>query len=386
MADVRPFRAVRYTPAAGRIADLVAPAYDIIPASEVPAYQALSPHNVIRLIRPGDDYEGAAATLRAWLESGILEREPDPLMYVHEVEFEGTVRTDLLAVLRLEPRSAGVVLPHEKTHHGPKVDRLNLLRATRASLEPLWFLYDGAGSRLPALIESQRARDPLHVLEFAGNRHRLWRVEDREWMAAVSAELAPRQVLIADGHHRYETTLAFSEELGGGPEASSRFTLALLTDLDHPGLRLLATHRVLKRGIAVTGGEEVDGLARLLERVGPDGSGSMVVGTYREGRYQVFELEGEVAVVELHRQVIDNILGRRSAEESLEYTRDPAEAVRWVDEGRGVAAFLFAGPHPRAVLKLAAAGFDFPQKSTYFYPKPPSGLAFHLLDPASEVS
>jgi uncharacterized protein (DUF1015 family) len=193
----------------------------------------------------------------------------------------------------------------------------------------------------------------------------------------MQAAMSDLPVLIADGHHRYETTLAHSQEVGGDADAASRFTLALLTDIDDPGLEVLATHRVLKAGVAVTGGEEAESLEATLEAV----RGKVAAGTYRDHRFQVLQMEGDMALVELHKQVIDNILGKRNPEDFLIYTRDAAEAVRWVDEGVGVAAFLLSPPDLRQVLKLAQEGKTLPQKSTYFHPKPPSGMVFHRLDP-----
>ncbi|MGZ3433598.1 MAG: hypothetical protein ACXWN0_17755, partial [Isosphaeraceae bacterium] len=172
------------------------------------------------------------------------------------------------------------------------------------------------------------------------------------------------------------TTLAYSQEVGGPADAASRFTLALLTDLDDPGLEVLPTHRVLKSGVAVTGGEPTGSLEETLAAL----PGSVAAGAYQDHRFQVIPLEGMVPVVELHEQVIDNILGKRSAEDLLVYTRDAAEAVRWVDEGAGAAAFFLGPPDLRQVLKLAQEGKTLPQKSTYFHPKPPSGMVFHRLD------
>ena len=144
---------------------------------------------------------------------------------------------------------------------------------------------------------------------------------------------------------------------------------------------VLPTHRLLKAGVAVTGGEPVGSLPELLAAI----RGRVAAGTYRAGEYQVLPLEGEVPVLELHRQVIDNILGRRSPEEYLAYTRDAEEAVRWVDAGVGVAAFFLDTPDLAAVLRVGREGRTLPQKATYFHPKPPSGMLFHLLDPDRRV-
>ena len=373
IADVRALPGIRYADIA-HLTELVAPPYDVIPDADIPRYLERSPHNVIRLIRPGSDYDGAARTLVGWLQDGTL-RADDPSMYVHEVDLgDSGTRRDLLAALRIEPYERRVVLPHERTHRGPKEDRLALMRATRASLEPLWFVYDGAGSGLKRLLDEAVGRPPdVTFADPEGLAQRLWVLPRGEWTDAVSGALAPLQLLIADGHHRYETALAYAGEAGGPADAASRFTLALLTDVDDPGLEVLPTHRVMKAGIAVTGGEPKGSLEETLAAI----RGQVAAGVYRDGRFQVLPLEGEVAVVELHRQVIDNILGRRSAEDFLLYTRDAEEAVRWVDEGAGVSAFFLDAPDLRQVLKLAADGKTFPQKSTYFHPKPPSGMVIH---------
>ena len=311
-----------------------------------------------------------------WLDDRILEPDP-PSMYVHEVEFDGRVRRDLIASLRLQPYSDRVVLPHERTHRGPKEDRLALLRATGVSLEPLWFLYEGAETGVPAALERVVARAPAVTFDGPGDaKHRLWVISDPAIHASIHAELDRLSVLIADGHHRYETALAYAEEVGGPGDAPSRFTLALLTDVADPGLVVLPTHRVLKAGIAVTGGEPKGSLGETLAAL----RGHVAAGTYRDHEFQVLPLEGEMALVELHEQVIDNILGKRTPEDFLLYTRDPEEAVRWVDEGVGTAAFFLDAPDLQQVLRMAREGKTLPQKATYFHPKPPSGMVFDRLE------
>ncbi|MBO0701862.1 MAG: DUF1015 domain-containing protein [Candidatus Dormibacteraeota bacterium] len=369
MADVRGFPALRY---AGDLEPALAPPYDVLSEEQVAALAAADPHSVVHLTRPGSDYAGAADTLRRWISEGVLIREPEPVMYLHETSIEpGRSRLDLIATLRLEPYGAGTVLPHERTHRGPKEDRLALLRATATSLEPLWFLAGGLRTRLAGAPPARETRE----FTFEGRRHVLRTIDDAEWIGRVREELSQRPVLIADGHHRYETTLAYAQERGGDPDAASRFTLALLTDLHDPGLELLATHRVLRGGVAVTGGEPAESLAEVLRAI----EGRVAAGYYRQGRFQVLPLEGAVSAVELHRQVIDNLLQRRDEEEHLRYTRDPEEAVRLVDEGWGDHAFFLGRPDLVAILDAARQGVTMPQKTTYFTPKPPSGMAFHEL-------
>jgi uncharacterized protein (DUF1015 family) len=373
MADVRPLPGLRY---AEPLEPVLAPPYDVLSDEQVAQYRARSPHNVVHLTRPGDDYEGAGRLLRECIASGVLREESGPRMYVHRTEFDGRTRTDLMAALRLQPYEDRAVLPHERTHRGPREDRLALMRATGASLEPLWFL---AEELLP-LLEAAPDGEEL-AFEFGAERHTLRAVPAGGWTASVRDTLARGPVLIADGHHRYETTLAYSQEIGGDADAASRFTLALLTDVSDPGLVVLPTHRLLKAGVSVIGGEPVGSLPELLEAL----RGRVAAGTYRRGEFQLLPLEGEVSVLELHRQVIDNVLGKRAAEDYLAYTRDPEEAVRWVDSGVGVAAFFLDKPDLAAVLKVAREGRTLPQKTTYFYPKPPSGMLFHLLDPSSSL-
>ncbi len=344
IADVRALPGIRYRLAsAGNPTTLVAPPYDVISASDVTRYEALSPFNVVHLTRPGTDYERAARKFEEWERNGILQAD-EPSMYVHEVAFNGRRRRDLIAALRLQPYEDRVVLPHERTHRGPKEDRLALMRATKVSLEPLWFVYEGRASGVQGVTEVVSKRSP--AVAFAGPdgfEHRLWTITDRVIQAAVHAS----------------------------------FTLALLTDIDDPGLEVLPTHRVLKVGVAVTGGEDVPSLAATLSGL----HDRVAAGAYHDHRFQVLPLEGNMALVELHKQVIDNILGKRDPEQFLLYTRDPNEAVRWVDEGVGVGAYFLDAPDLKQVLKLAQEGKTLPQKSTYFYPKPPSGMVFLRLDP-----
>ncbi len=383
MADLRPFPGVRYDPELVRMSDVVAPPYDVLNQQQVEHYQGRSTYNVTHLTRPGHDYPSAARKLGDWERSGVLRRD-EPVMYMHEVRWGAHRRRDLVGALRLEPYEKGQVLPHERTHRGPKEDRLALLRATGFSLEPLWFLYDGAQSELPGLLDE--ACEHAADLEFefrSGEVHRWWTLGDHHLITRASAALASEPVLIADGHHRYETTLAYSREVGGHHDAASRFTLALLTDLRDPGLVVLPTHRMLKAAVRVTGGFEVDSLSETLDAL----NGRVAAGVYADGQFQVIEFEDEeVPVLALHRQVIDNVLGKRDPEDFLSYTRDAQEAVAAVDSGAAVSAFFLAPPALPLVLAKAREGITMPQKTTYFDPKPPSGMVFHQLDPQAILS
>ncbi|HEX9476852.1 MAG TPA: DUF1015 domain-containing protein, partial [Candidatus Dormibacteraeota bacterium] len=208
IADVRALPGIRYRLAnAGDPSRLVAPPYDVIPAPDLARYEALSPYNVVHVTRPGTDYALAGRTFEEWERSGIVQAD-EPSMYVHEVEFDGRRRRDLIAALRLQPYEDRVVLPHERTHRGPKDDRLALMRATHVSLEPLWFVYEGRVSGVPQVTDVVSQRSP--ALAFTGpegTQHRLWTITDPVIQAAVHASFEGMPVLIADGHHRYETAL-----------------------------------------------------------------------------------------------------------------------------------------------------------------------------------
>ena len=379
MAQVKPFHGTRYS--AGSVRDLglvVSPPYDVIPEERLETYRSRSPYNVVRLVRPGLDYAGAGRLERGWIESGVLREDSEPAFYLHRHEFEGRVRRGLIGAVRLSPYGDGEVLPHERTHGGAKADRLELYRATATAFEPLWFVYRGAGSDLPRLLDEAFGAEPAATFETDdGARHALWAATDPAWQVGVTAAFAGLPLLIADGHHRYETALAYAGEVGATEGSAAGFAMVLLVDIDDPGLIVLPTHRVMRVApVAVIGGDATGSLAETLAGI----RGRVAAGHYAAGRFQVLPLEGELALVELHRQVIDNLLGKRNAEDVLLYTRDAQEAVRWVDEGRGQQAFFLDAPDLAVVLRLAQEGRVLPQKSTFFHPKPPSGMVFARLD------
>jgi uncharacterized protein (DUF1015 family) len=225
VADVRPFRAERYDEAeAGPLEELVAPPYDVISAAERREYLTRSPYNVVHLTLP-DDEEQAARDLAGWRRNGVLTREPEPTGWLLSQEYTGPdgirrTRSGLVGSLRVEPYERGVVLPHERTHSGPKEGRLRLLRATRTQLEPIFLLYEGTGLDVP---------DRVPDLQSGGDR--LWRVSDLP-------DFSDTQLLIADGHHRYETALAYADE-GGSP-----YLMVVLVPTQQEGLTIFPTHRI----------------------------------------------------------------------------------------------------------------------------------------------
>jgi uncharacterized protein (DUF1015 family) len=344
MAEVKPFRALRYDLAtAGPLERLVAPPYDVISAEERRRYLDLDPHNVVHLTLP-DSEEQAARDLRAWQEEGVLVRDEESATWALSQTYVGPdgierTRNGVVAILRLEPYESGVVLPHERTHAGPKEGRLRLLRATRTQLEPIFLLHDGEPVTLPD-------RDP----DLAVGGDRLWRLEGDPVDAFAAAEL-----LIADGHHRYETALAFHDE--EGTEASAWMMVVLVATREE-GLTIFATHRLARSVDGVRGAP--------IEEPGDELPGVVL---YRDGRYELVEGEG------LDVEVVDAL-----GPEGLSYTPQRAEAVAAVDRGDAEVAFLLRPAPIDEVFRRARARRVMPQKTTYFYPKLTSGLLFQPLD------
>ncbi len=359
MAVVKPFRAVRYGEPAGPLEALVAPPYDVISPEQRERLAAQSQHNVVHLTLPED--EAAAGRIwRDWRAEGILEEESEPGFWWLSQDYvgpDGVARTreGLVAALRAEPYENRVVLPHERTHRGPKEGRLRLLRETRAQLEPLFFLCEGK----PPAARPDREPD----LEVEGAR--LWRLSPDSTGTGIEEAFADRQLLIADGHHRYETALAYHREVGT-PESAN--VLAVLVSLDDPGLMIFPTHRVFEREPAAelpTEGRLPDPAAALdaLEQV-PAGRAAAVL--YRNTGAEL-AVDGD----ELDVRLVD-----RLGHEGISYTPDWEEAVQAVDSGEAAVAVLMRPTRIEDVFAVAERGETMPQKSTYFYPKLVSGLLF----------
>jgi uncharacterized protein (DUF1015 family) len=348
VAVVRPFRALRYdTAAAGPLESLVAPPYDVIGEEQREELRRRSQYNVVHLTLPDSEAE-AAARLGEWQKRGVLARDPEPACWWLAQEYVGPDgvarrREGFVAALRLEPYENRVVLPHERTHAGPKEGRLRLLRATRTQLEPLFFLWDGT-------IELDGLGEP----ELQSGGDSLWRL-DPEFSDALVEELANAQLLIADGHHRYETTLSFHEE--DGSEASA-WLLAVIVPTSQEGLTIFPTHRIAESAGAASG-----------TPIDPPGNGLPGPVLYRAGGYELLEGEG------LDPEVVEH-----AAPRGVTYTPQRDEALAAVDRGDAEAAFLLRPTRIEDVWEVARRGGVMPQKSTFFYPKLTSGLLMLPLD------
>ena len=356
MADVAPFRAIRY---AHPSPSLTAPPYDVLTPAALEDYRARDPHNVVHLTL-NDSEDEAGRLFREWLKEGVLVEDDEPAVWAVAQDYVGPDgiarrREGLVASLGIEPYSTGTVLPHERTHAGPKEGRLRLLRAARAQLEPIFLLYDGE----PPVPVPDREPDLL-----AGDT-RLWRVPGE----GVTEAFAERQLLIADGHHRYETALAYAED--EGTPASARMMVVLVSTSD-PGLEIFPTHRLFRGheaalppagvGDSAPAAAAVDRLARL-----PYDEAHAV--GYRRG--STFPVVGEPG--ELDVELVERLVGH----EGLGYTADLDDATARVDSGEFDGAFLLRATRIEDVFEHARRGEVMPQKTTYFFPKLTSGLLFH---------
>ncbi|HXK34820.1 MAG TPA: DUF1015 domain-containing protein [Dehalococcoidia bacterium] len=428
MADVRPFRALRYDPAAADPAAAIAPPYDVIsPAQQADLYRR-SPHNIVRIeygeqrdtdTAADNRYTRAAAALRAWRDAGVLVRDDAPAFYRYTLEFawDGVRhrRQHLFAAVRLHPWDDDVVRPHERTLSGPKQDRLELLRATRTQVSPVYCLYRHAGGPdLAGLPASQ-----LYDVESDGQRHVVDAITDAAAIDAVARAFADIPLYIADGHHRYETALAYRDErraaaatwTGDEPE---NFVLMALTAAADPGQLVLPTHRVVHRpvppdalerlsalfDVRSVGHREGDRLERVLAREAPDAAAFVAEGLAPDGAHLLTLRDRAAAealmpaaeppawkrldVSVLQYAVLGPIFGidndALAAGGAVTYTQSSADAIAEVDELRATAAFLLRATPVTQVLDVADAHGRMPQKSTYFHPKLPTGLVLHPLD------
>lgn len=349
MAVVKPIRAVHYGESvAGPLEQLVAPPYDVIDDEQRAELQARSPRNVVHLTLP-DEEADAAGLWRAWLADGTLVRDEQPAFWALEQQYVGPdgverTRRGLVAALKVEPYEHRVVLPHERTHAGPKEGRRRLLEAVSAHVEPIFLLYDGEPPH------SQPAGPP--DLEAAGTR--LWRLSPD----GIAEAFADRQLLIADGHHRYETAVA----------AGVEDILVVLVSTDDPGLMIFPTHRIAER---VNGTDPAQGLDEALAGLQAAAPGRAAAVLYRRGGAAL--VQGEEGALDV--QLVESL-----APGPVRYTPSVDEAVAAVERGEAEGAFIVRPTRIEDVFRFAQAGETLPQKTTYFYPKLLSGLLFLPLD------
>jgi uncharacterized protein (DUF1015 family) len=416
MADVQPLKTLRYDPdVAGPLEDLIAPPYDVIDDEGRAELAGRNPHNVVELDLP-PSYEAAAETLDEWRRNGVLVQEDEPAIWALRQDYrapDGSTRSRMgfFSRVRVEDYGAGRIRPHERTHPGPKEDRLRLTRATRANLSPIFSLYpDAGGSATETLAQATGGEPFAEVTDGEGTRNTLWRVSDPEQIAALQAALADAELLIADGHHRYETARVYADELGG--EGDHRYVLMFLVALDDPGLLIFPTHRMLsglkddsEKQEAIRDVARRDFDIETLEdarELEPPANGDRVAFGYmdsflkrpfrltlKDQRIADDALAGmpepyrrlDTAVLEA--LVLRGALGMSEDDIShlrgLDYSKNLEDAIERVESGAADAGFFMRATPVEQVREVAEAGESMPPKSTYFYPKVPTGLVFNPL-------
>ena len=415
-----PFRALRYAESrVGSLGAVLAPPYDVIGPEEARELRARHEKNAVRVTLPEGEtperYAEAARTLEGWIDEGTLVRDAEPMIYIHRHRFiqDGAerARTGIWALIRLVPFEAGIVLPHERTMKGPKADRLALMTACRAQLSPIFFICSDPHGRFAELVSELSADQPWQNAEFpTGTEHEIWRVADPEILAELSGALADQVFLIADGHHRYETALAYRDRLieAGAPKSGAgghNYLLAYVVSERDDGLSLEPTHRVMVGNgadweAAVEAADdrfrvrrvseaELGDVGRLLEGHAESASFVLVVRGL-EGAWLLEPARGgetDIPSVALHEYFLDRVSGW-SAEEpeaGLRFERQAEQAVREVRSGRAAAAALLAPSRVAQIREAARAGRRLPPKTTYFQPKVPTGIAFHRVDPGEAI-
>jgi uncharacterized protein (DUF1015 family) len=416
VADIEPLRALHYDPArAGDLNDLVSPPYDVIDAADRARLLERSPYNVVEIDLPqadngNDPYAHAAQTLQTWLEQSIVVRDDEPALWALSQDYTGPdgrprQRHGFFARVRVENYGAGRIRPHERTHPGPKEDRLRLTRATQANLSPIFALYDDPDNAAWKAMAPDTNSTPFgDVTDPDGTRHQLRRVSDADAIETVQSTLRDTELLIADGHHRYETARVYAEEVGG--EGAHRYVLMYLVSLEDPGLEIFPTHRLLvgldaARREALHGELERDWEIEPIDpgELQPTGDGPVRAGYLEKGRARMLSLRDQAiadAALPEHAEpyrrldtavlealVLQGALNMTEDDIShlngLDYARSTEEARARVDTGEADAAFFMRSTPVEHVREVAAAGETMPPKSTYFFPKVLTGLLFNPL-------
>ena len=417
MAEVQPLRTLRYDPAAvGSLDEVIAPPYDVIDDEQRARLSARSRYNVVEIDLPRS-YEQAAETMRVWSERGVLVHEEEPAVWVLRQDYNAPdgaerTRTGFFARVRVEEYGGGRIRPHERTHPGPKEDRLRLTRATRANLSPIFTLFPDRDDSAERAMAHVAAEEPFAVAtDPDGTINRLWRSPDADVIAELQMALADAELLIADGHHRYETARVYADEVGG--DGDHTYVLMLLCSLSDPGLLVFPTHRLLD-GLKDDSAKqqairnvllrdfEVEELAAASQLEPPGDDGRVAFGymdSFHRKPYRVTLRDQAIAdralvgmpapyrrldTAVLEALVLRGALGMSEDDIShlrgLRYSNRLADAIEQVESGGADAGFFLRATPVEQVREVAAAGESMPPKSTYFFPKVPTGLVFNLLE------
>jgi uncharacterized protein (DUF1015 family) len=416
---IRPFRALRYDPARVSLAQVLAPPYDVVAETERGVLYDRDPHNAVRLEllrRVADeastDYAELRDTLARWRGEGVLIRDREPAIYPLRQPFQkedGTrgTREGFFAELHLEDYASRIVRPHERTLEGPRADRLKVLRAARANLSPIFLLYEDRGNALAGRFDAAFAA-PIARAPVDAGMLELGRVVDAAAIREVEALLLARPVVIADGHHRYETGLAYRDERrrAGAGSGAHDWILAYFANAYAPGSLLLPIHRLILKGPPPTDAAWRERLAGWQGRSVRIGAPEAIPALLREhleplagehafaaddasGTLRLFwrprAQASELTVRVIHREVIEGVFGLDEAAVTagaIAYPKSAAQTARDLREGRGATALYLNALTAEDVFRATEAGEVMPQKSTFFHPKLPTGLVFRVLDDA----
>ncbi|HEY5287395.1 MAG TPA: DUF1015 domain-containing protein [Solirubrobacteraceae bacterium] len=417
MVDIQPLRALHYDQSlVGPLADVTSPPYDVIDAQQREQLLQRSPFNVVAVDLPKgepDPYATAGELWEAWQLQGAVVRDPEPALWAHTQTYTGPdgqtrTRNGFFCRVRIEGYGPGRVRPHERTHPGPKEDRLRLMRATRTNLSPIFSLFSDPTNTAWQALEPATADTPWgEVTDAEGTQHRLWRLTDPQAIAAVQDATRDAELLIADGHHRYETAATYADELGGDGE--HRYMLMCLVALQDPGLTIFPTHRLV-RGLDRERQEALRETLRRdfeitevpLEQLAPQpGTGPLELGYIDAHHQQPYRLKLKDQAIadaalpgfsEAYRSLDTGVLEALLLKQTLGfsdddishfnglfYARSEEEAVAMVRSGKYDAAFLMRPTPVRQVREVSASGENMPPKSTFFYPKLLTGLLFNPL-------
>jgi len=440
MAELRPFYGIRYNPGIIKnLSDVATPPYDVISKQEQKSYYERHPQNIIRLDKnmvtdqdtPDDNpYSRAAGFFEEWQKKGILIRDPEPAIYATTVEFslngEPVTRFGLVATVRLEPFSAGVILPHEQTYSKVKSERLELMKACHANFSHIFSIYSDPDSTLAAVRSNVIARSPdEQFTDDAGHRHKLWRIVDPEIHGEIATAFGDRRLYIADGHHRYETALNYRDWVRETmPEFDethpANYIMMYLCAMEDPGLVILPTHRLLptvsdaaptqllERAAACFDIQTIpvpesdpDRARRKLLQIMENHRDARVIGLILRDQpaYHALVLKNGVMAAQfggdipeplldldvtvLTRLVLVRLMGfdQETLDDAsrIDYTSRDTEAVDSVRRGEHDIAFILNPPTNEQVRRVAEAGLTMPRKTTFFYPKVVSGQVMNKL-------
>lgn len=413
MAEIRPFRGIIYN--REKVGDLdlvIAPPYDIItPVLQERLYQA-SPYNIVRLdlgkeypddIPENNRYARASAYLDDWLKEGILKRDESESIYIYQMDYlspKGVKKTlrGFVCLVKIEELSAGVILPHENTYSGPRVDRLNLLRSTKANLSLIFSLYPGEGRISKIIKQINQEGSALKAKDNEGSVHSLWAIKDRYVIEEIVKGMKNRPIFIADGHHRYETAFLFRDEMRKKRENRYDYVMMFLADLDEEGLTILPTHRLV-RNIPIPDNEKIiTAIQKDLEVTpvqrkemmlrGLEESNHHSFGMYMNGAYYLLRLKDRViesvnlpdALKSLDASILHYLLFEKDLKVKggdFDYERDVDEVIKKIDSGNFKIAFFMNPPQVSEVKDVALSNERMPPKTTFFYPKLLTGMVIN---------